>query len=206
MIYSSGQPADLFSYTRFFFFTWCFPNFKSHRASIECSSWDHSPMWKTSQRGIPPWLKLLCFWRKAPLLDMNWPLQQTHVFAIWGPKPTFALTRDLSLFETLVSNFPPSPLYLIYFSFYTLLLIFPQLSLLVSVCLSLRFWGFCPLPCCQTGFPADEASEEEEEEQLQRERNTDSHQGDPQEEGRVVLQTAGVDLFFFFFFFFFFFC
>lgn len=58
------------------------------------------------------------------------------------------------------------------------------------------FWGFCPPPCCQAGFPAGEASEEEEEEQLQCERNTGSHQGDPQEEGRVVLQTAGVDFLF----------
>lgn len=137
---------------------------------------------------------------EGKLLCWTWTdLYNKHVFSIWGLKPTFALTSDLSLFENLVSHFPLSSLYLICFSFYTFLLIFPQLSLLVSVCLSLCFWGFCPLPCCQTGFPADEASEEEEEEQLQRERNTDSHQGDPQEEGRVVLQTAGVDLFLFFF-------
>lgn len=57
---------------------------------------------------------------------------------------------------------------------------------------------FCTLLARQAGFPAGEASEEEKKEQLQRERNTDSHQGDPQEEGRVVLQTAGVDFLFLF--------
>ena len=62
-----------------------------------------------------------------------------------------------------------------------------------SICLSL---GFLSPPRCQAGFHAGEASEEEEEEQLQCERNTDSHQGDPQEDGRVVLQTAGVDFLF----------
>lgn len=53
--------------------------------------------------------------------------------------------------------------------------------------------GFLSPLCCQAGFPAGETSEEDEEEQLQCEGNPDPHQGDPQEEGCVVLQAAGVD-------------
>lgn len=96
--------------------------------------------------------------------------------------PSFILSISLSI-RRLLS-------YLCLLAYFTPV-VYPPFSLSLSV-----FLGFLSPPCCQAGFPAGEASEEEEEEQLQCERNTDSHQGDPQEEGRVVLQTAGVDFLF----------
>lgn len=82
-------------------------------------------------------------------------------------------------------------LYLLFYPFRSFPL-FPPLACFSPHCLYLSpFLGFLTRPSCQAGFPADEASEEKEEEQLQRERNTDSHQGDPQEERCVILQAAG---------------
>lgn len=143
MIYSSGPPADLFSYTHFFFFTWCFHNFKSHRASIECSSWDNSPMWKTSQRGIPPWWKLLCFWRKAPLLDMNWPLQQTRLLHLRTETYLCSDLWSISLWKPCFPFLPLIPLFNLFLLLYLLAYFPPVVS--PRLCLSLLvFLGFLP--------------------------------------------------------------
>lgn len=124
---------------------------------------------------------------------------ESHLYSdLWS----ISLCTPVSTPSSLFSYLPP-----LFFRFISLYLpppllscSFPaQLFLLVSVSRSpCASGGFLYPPCCQAGFPAGEASEEEKKEQLQRERNTDSHQGDPQEEGRVVLQTAGVDFLFLF--------